>query len=455
MRISSSRTTRRLFSFLAPRSLLVSVLVLASIAVLAGVAPAQARTRGSILIDGDTGAVMRAANADVQNHPASLTKMMTLYLLFDALEKGKVHLRDAMKVSVHAARQSPSKLGLTPGETITVEQGILALVTKSANDVAVVMAEFLGGTEPAFAAQMTAKARQLGMKKTVFRNASGLPIQGQWSTPRDMSILARALIRNHAKEYHYFATREFDFNGQVINTHNHLLGNYPGADGIKTGYIASSGFNLVASAKRDGHRLIGVVFGGNSVRDRDHQMVALLDAGFAAVRKGPAAPAEKSAPVDMVKADPDEEDATAAQPASEDEAEDPQVAAVVQSMAAKGDTKNAPVDSAKVAAADQQDAAQEGAGDAEDPPFAIQLGSFGKRARAEQIAKNAAKSLGDVVADGHVEVASLQKKRHGTLYRALVVGLEEADAQRACHVMRHRHEPCRVVKTSDVSLASR
>ena len=458
MRKVNSRTFDIPSSIAAIRRFSLSLTFAAVATVAVGTLPAAARTHGSILVDADSGKVMQATNADVQNHPASLTKMMTLYLLFDALEKGRVHLQDPMRVTMHAARQSPSKLGLSPGQTITVEQGILALVTKSANDAAVVIAENLGGSEPAFATQMTAKARELGMTRTIFRNASGLPIQGQWSTPRDMAMLGRALIKNHAKEYHYFATREFDFNGQVIATHNHVLVNYEGADGLKTGYIASAGFNLVTSAKRDGHRLIGVVFGGDSVRARDRQMMAMLDAGFIAEHK--VAP---GAPVDMVKADPKadgtDEEASATQPANEDEAEDPQVAAVMQQMAsnptAKGPVAVAPnTTGANVAAADAQDAAQEGAGDQDDPPWGIQIGSFSKRAKAEQLAKTMIKRLGEVVADGHAEVAALLS-HHKTLYRSLVVGLEESDAQRACKTLKHQHTPCRVVNTTDIKLASR
>ncbi|HEY1720299.1 MAG TPA: D-alanyl-D-alanine carboxypeptidase, partial [Magnetospirillaceae bacterium] len=433
-----------------------SLLIAGSAAAFVGVSPAAARVHGSILVDNDTGKVMQATNADVQNHPASLTKMMTLYLLFDALEKGRVHLQDPMKVSMHAARQSPSKLGLNPGQTITVEQGILGLVTKSANDAAVVIGEYLGGSEPAFATQMTAKARELGMSRTVFRNASGLPIQGQWSTPRDMATLAKALIKNHAREYHYFATREFDFNGQVIATHNHVLVNYEGADGLKTGYIASSGFNLVTSAKRDGHRLIGVVFGGDSVRARDRQMMAMLDAGFVAERKG--APA-----VDMAKADPKADgtdDEAATQPMDEDDADDAQVSAVVKSMTnnapsamAAANVTNPAVDKTTTAA-DAQEAAQEGAGDVDEAPFGIQLGSFSLKAKALQLAKTTAQHLGDVVADGHADVAAMSK-HHKTLYRSLVVGLEESDAQRACRALKHHHTACRVIRTSDVKLAAR
>ncbi len=437
---------------------ILALAIAVTISVLSGVVPAEARTRGSILVDADDGRVLNAVNADVPNHPASLTKIMTLYLLFDALEKGRVHLHDPMAVSMHAARQAPSKLGLNPGQTITVEQAILALVTKSANDVAVVVAEFLGGSESAFAASMTKKARDLGMRQTVFRNASGLPIAGQWSTPRDMSILARALIKNHATEYHYFATREFDYAGEVIASHNHLLGRYEGADGIKTGYIASSGFNLVASAKRNGHRLIGVVFGGNSVRDRDHLMMALLDAGFA--REGTAPP------MATAKADiQPEEDANAAAPQTEAEAEDQQVSAVMQSMVKASPAATAPSSAAANATAtaelagaarpaDAQGDDTASAGDAEDPPWGIQLGSFSLRAKAVRFADSIVARLGDLVAAGHAEVASAKAHRT-TLYRALVVGLAESDAQRACKALHHHRVPCRVIRTDTIHLAAR
>jgi D-alanyl-D-alanine carboxypeptidase len=381
-------------------------------------------------MDGDSGKIIEANNADVPNHPASLTKMMTLYLLFDALESGRVHLRDGMPVSVHAARQAPSKLGLSPGQTISVEDAILGLVTKSANDAAVVIAEYLGGTEPEFAAAMTRKARELGMTRTVFRNASGLPIAGQWSTPRDMAVLARALIRSHSREYHYFSTREFDYAGQVIPTHNHLLGNYAGADGIKTGYIASSGFNLVASAKRDGHRIIGVVFGGNTVRDRDRQMVALLDAGFAHIQGAPA-PAVVAL---QGKADEDDAADNAPAPANEEEAEDPQVAAVMQSLASAA------------SAAQSAPRPVEGAGDADEAPWGIRLGAYGQRARAEQVVSVTFQRLGDLVAEGHSQV-SATRQRHSVLYRAELVGLAESDAQRACKALRHHRAPCSVIRT--------
>ena len=410
-----------------------AIIVLAvSLAAFATSLPAQARSRGSLLMDADTGQVLHAVNPDVPNHPASLTKIMTLYLLFDALEKGRVHLHDPMTVSGHASRQAPSKLGLNPGQTLKVDDAILALVTKSANDAAVVVAEHLAGTEAAFAAAMTRKAHDLGMQRTTFRNASGLPIAGQWSTPRDMALLARALVRNHATEYHYFSTREFEYEGQTIATHNHLLGKYEGADGIKTGYIASSGFNLVASAKRNGHRIIGVVFGGDSVHDRDRQMVSLLDAGFASEHG--------SVRIETAKIDrADDDRVSEGSSISEADAEDPQVTAVMKSMAA---TSPAPATVAAVQPAQPV----VGSGDADEPPFGIRLGAFGQRAKAERVASAAAQRLGDIVSDGHTQVVAT-KVRRTTMYRAELVGLAESDAQRACSAMRHHRAACKVIKT--------
>ena len=246
--------------------------------------PSEARAGyASFVINADNGEVIHSDHADVINHPASLTKMMTLYLLFEALDRGRATLATQLPVSAHAAGQAPSKLGLSVGETISAEDAILALVTKSANDVACAVGEFLGGTESKFAAAMTAKARALGMTKTVFHNASGLPIAGQVTSARDMATLARALIKRYPRYYHYFATREFDYGDTKIVSHNRVLLNYEGADGLKTGYIAASGFNLVTSAKRNGHRLVGVVLGGRTSRWRDQHMEDLLDASFAHV----------------------------------------------------------------------------------------------------------------------------------------------------------------------------
>jgi D-alanyl-D-alanine carboxypeptidase len=231
----------------------------------------------SIVVDANSGAVMQATNADEPRHPASLTKIMTLYLLFERLEQGKIKLTTDLPVSARASVQAPSKLGLKPGDSIRVETAIRAIVTKSANDVAVVVAEALGGDEPAFARAMTAKAHALGMTHTTYRNASGLPDDAQITTARDQALLGRAIQDRFPNYYHYFATRTFEYRGHAIRNHNHLLGTIDGIDGIKTGYIHDSGFNIVTSVRRDNHHLIAVVFGGRSAKARDARVRSLID----------------------------------------------------------------------------------------------------------------------------------------------------------------------------------
>ena len=242
---------------------------------------AAARQKTSFVIDMGNNQVLHAANADAQIHPASLTKMMTLYLLFEAISGGEIRLDDMLSVSRRAADQQPSKLGLRPGETISVNNAILAITVKSANDVAVVIAETLADTEPAFATAMTTKSRQLGMRHTNFRNASGLHDANQISTARDMARLGRALFEHFPQYYHYFSVEEFSYGGRSYETHNNLITDYEGSDGIKTGYVRASGFNVVTSATRDGQRLLGVVIGGDTARERDAEMRETLDRAFA------------------------------------------------------------------------------------------------------------------------------------------------------------------------------
>ncbi|MEP7031069.1 MAG: serine hydrolase [Pseudolabrys sp.] len=231
----------------------------------------------SIVVDANTGKVMQATNANAIRHPASLTKIMTLYLMFEKLEAGKIKLSSELPVSSHAAAQAPSKLGLKPGESIKVETAIRAIVTKSANDVAVIVSEAIGGDEPGFASMMTAKARALGMKSTTYRNASGLPDSQQVTTAQDQAILGRSIRDRFPNYYHYFSTRTFDFRGKSMRNHNHLLGTVDGVDGIKTGYIHDSGFNIVTSVVRNGRHIVAVVFGGNTANARDARVRSLID----------------------------------------------------------------------------------------------------------------------------------------------------------------------------------
>ena len=227
-------------------------------------APSYSPPTASIVVDGNNGNVLYASNADASRHPASLTKIMTLYLLFERLDAGKIRLDSRFKVSEHAAEQAPTKLGLKPGQTIAVEDAIKAVVTKSANDAAVAIAENLGGDEDAFAKLMTQKAHALGMTHTTYVNASGLPDDDQVTTARDEALLGREIQERFPQYYKYFSTREFVYRGREMRNHNHLLGVVGGVDGIKTGYTRASGFNLVTSVHRDGRYIVAVVLGGRS-----------------------------------------------------------------------------------------------------------------------------------------------------------------------------------------------
>ena len=243
---------------------------------LVSIQPAQAKY-ASFIINENTKRVYYTANADTRNYPASLTKIMTLYMIFDALKTKKISMNTKFKVSRRATRQPPSKLNLSAGSSISVKHAILALITKSANDVATVVAENLGKSERNFARLMTKKAKKLGMKRTTFKNASGLPNRGQLSTARDMATLGMAIRKNHSVFFKLFKTKSFIYKGTRYSNHNNLLGSYSGTDGIKTGYTHASGFNLVASVERNGQRIIGVVFGGKKARSRDKHMIKLLN----------------------------------------------------------------------------------------------------------------------------------------------------------------------------------
>jgi D-alanyl-D-alanine carboxypeptidase len=240
----------------------------------------------AIAVDARTGKILFSRDPDGLTHPASLTKVMTLYILFDEIKAGRIALDSQLKVSKAAASKAPSKLGLKPGQTISVENAIKALVTRSANDVAATIGENLNGNETAFAARMTKTAHDLGMSRTTFRNASGLPHPGQVTTARDMATLSLRIQRDFPQYYPYFNIRSFTYGRQVIRTHNRLLGRYAGADGIKTGYIRASGFNLTSSAKRGNKRVIGVVMGASSGSSRNLYMMAMLDKAFPKCKDG-------------------------------------------------------------------------------------------------------------------------------------------------------------------------
>ncbi len=271
---------------------IISTLLILSLAMFAGSSDALAKKNynkkkakenpkyASIVMDADTGMILSQRYADKVLHPASLTKMMTLLMAFEALDRGEVRKTDRIRISKRAASMVPSKLGLPAGSRIKIEDAIYVLVTKSANDIAVAMAEHLGGSEGKFAAMMTARARTIGMSKTRFKNASGLHNKYQVTTARNMAQLGRYILQRYPHYYRYFSTKSFTYRGKTYRNHNRLMTTYKGMDGFKTGYINASGFNLVASANQNGRRLIGVVFGGRTTKSRNSHMANILDTGF-------------------------------------------------------------------------------------------------------------------------------------------------------------------------------
>ena len=244
--------------------------------VLGAATPSHAARDAAIVIDANTGKTLYTSNANARRYPASLTKMMTLYLTFEALAKGRITKSTQVTFSANAAAEPPTKLGVRKGSSVSVETAILSMVTKSANDSSTALAEMLGGSESNFAQMMTSKARALGMNGTVFRNANGLPNPGQFTTARDMATLGIALREHYPQYYDYFSQRSFMYGRQRINGHNRLLGRIKGVDGIKTGYTRLSGFNLVSSVAVDGRRMVAVVMGGTSGASRDNQMAKLI-----------------------------------------------------------------------------------------------------------------------------------------------------------------------------------
>lgn len=363
----------------------------------------------SIIVDGTTGELLYSDNPDSQSYPASLTKMMTLYLTFEALQAKKLSLNTRLPVSKAAAAQAPSKLYLEPGETITVDDAIQALTTKSANDAAVVLAEALGDNETAFAQMMTRKAAKLGMTRTVYRNASGLPNKGQVTTARDQVILAQALYRDFPNRYHYFSQPSFEFKGQQIASHNRLLGRYEGADGLKTGFIRDSGFNLAASAERDGRRIFGVVLGGSSSYARDVQMMHLLDRGFdtqptltVASRLAPRPNVVGARPLGTGLS-------TAAKPQPPVEQGD-----------AAAPTANAPLAAAGI--------------------WGVQVGAFQRFVQAQLAAARAAEAVPEFLASATAVVVPVEVDK-GMLYRARLTGLATREvAEQACRTLTERHQ---------------
>jgi D-alanyl-D-alanine carboxypeptidase len=370
--------------------------------------PAQA-DYASFVIDAQSGEVFHARNADTRNFPASLTKIMTLFMVFEALETGKLKLDQALPVSRRAAGQAPSKLGLQVGQTISVKEAIGALSVKSANDVATVVAEGIGGTEIKFAQMMTRRAREIGMRRTTFKNASGLPNRGQLSTARDMAVLGKAMLDRFPNQYAHFSDLTFQYGKRTYSNHNKLLKTYEGMDGIKTGYIRASGFNLVASAERDGVRLIGVVFGGKTGQSRDTHMASLLNRSWGRAQSNStfaALPASKPAI-----------------PGQIDASLRLALASVLTTVNTHGSL---------------------GGNNGGALGWGVQVGAFKGYSRAHLAAGQVSQRLLGLPATATIEILPLESKGT-TLFRARIVGMEQDIARNVCRQLRDSGAACAMV----------
>lgn len=441
---------------------------------LMGISPAAANSKyAAYVVHADSGDILFDRYSNEYRYPASLTKMMTLYLLFDELEAGRIKLDSKIKISAHAAGQPPSKLGITSGSTIDVETAIKALVVKSANDVAAAVGEEISGSEWRFAKKMTERARELGMRRTTFRNASGLPNSKQVTTAQDMATLGRRLMQDHEKYFHYFSAQRFVWNGRTYTTHNALVKTFDGADGLKTGYTRRSGFNLATSATRDGNRLIGVVLGGRSSRTRDAHMRLILDNAFAQIEKKPTliaslyrnTPAPRLKPTLVAALGVTETAPTIA--ANED------LRAEIMTAAA---TMNASPDGADsigvlIAQADPDDFNEFelnrlaslstddgmlGQGDFDENPagvsWGVQIGAYSTKDMAQKELEAAVKKSG--MASPARVVLPTPTESGKTLYRARIVKLTEIEAAATCETLKDKKLTCFVVSDGGAIVAN-
>jgi D-alanyl-D-alanine carboxypeptidase len=379
----------------------------------------------SVVVDAATGEVLNEVNADQENYPASLTKMMTLYLTFDALQKGRLKWDQRLPVSSVAAEKMPTKLGLEPGDSVSVHDCVLGMIVLSANDAATVAGEALGGSEAGFARLMTAKAHELGMTSTTFKNAAGLPDEEQVTTARDLVKLAMALYQDFPGQYPLFATREFSFRGRQINGHNHLMYRYPGMDGLKTGFTAASGFNLASSAVRDHHRLFAVVMGGQSGFARDNLMATLLDNAFAHQPTDPILVAEAAG----------HSRSSAARE-------------LLAALSPVGRAEAATLDAAPARSARHQRRGQIVPA-VQTARWTVQIGAYGREGQAEQATREALH-----LASLHGRQPEILKPGKGEkVYRARLAGFgSEQQAREACKSLQKSGHACAVVPPAKFSV---
>ncbi|CAN5787326.1 D-alanyl-D-alanine carboxypeptidase family protein [soil metagenome] len=393
--------------------------------------PAVGGKDSYLILDASSGRELSSDQPDELRHPASLTKLMTIYLTFSALDSGRLSLGDGLPVSINALNAPPTKMGLPPGGTVSVRDATMALVTRSANDAAVVLAEAMGGDEANFAQMMTNKARQLGMSSTVYRNASGLPNREQVTTARDLARLAFALMRDFPHYYPVFSVQSWPYRGRSLENHNRMLGSYEGADGLKTGYTNASGFNLVMSAMRDNRRVIGVVMGGDSASQRDRLMTVLMDQGFAsaaAMRLSPWTSIRKPSSARYTAANFD--------PGLVIPESTPRLAAA-QPVAA------APQPPAPVAPPAAPSAA---AGNTSIGSWVIQIGSFGDPAAAQLALERAASTLVDMrSASATVDEVQMANK---TFHRARLTNLSQVQAVDGCKRLEKKKIYCSAIQVT-------
>ncbi|MEO1019040.1 MAG: D-alanyl-D-alanine carboxypeptidase family protein [Pseudomonadota bacterium] len=455
------------------------LMIVVAVMTMVTTAPADARRYAAMVVDHENGEVLFSRHPDKWVYPASLTKMMTLYLLFEGIESGKFTPATKLKVSKRAAGMPASKLGLRRGSTITVRDAVRALVVKSANDVAVVVAEAIAGSETKFAELMTKRAHQLGMASTIFRNASGLPNKAQRTTARDMIQLSRRLINDYPGYYHLFSKPTFSWDGRIYRSHNRLMASYAGMDGLKTGYIGASGFNLAASVKRGSTRLVAVVFGGKTGRSRNAHMAKILDQSFADLSTRPTF-------VAMPRPRPEFEAliaqaaSTMEQGSNSEEPEVPSGSARVSAAATSAPVRDVPAEVVTaITRIDEMTANGPAIGVSQrrpgqlmraegpaisalrggpeksggDGPYGVQVGAYQDPNRARQAALIASRRVPSILLQGNIDVSMLQGSR-GPLYRARVIGLDLDAAQNACAILERQKRDCLVVQTRKINLAS-
>ncbi len=387
------------------------------------------------IYDVQSGKVLSSQNAETLNHPASLTKMMTLYLTFEALRAGRLRWDDKIVMTKNAASKIPFKLGVPAGQTITVREAVYGMAIRSANDAAAAMGDHLGGSEDRFGVLMTKKARQLGMRSTVFRNASGLPDKAQVTTARDMAVMALSLIRDYPREYKIFSQRSFSFRGRTIKGHNNLMYRYPGMDGIKTGFVNASGYNLASAVNVGGRRYIGVVLGGKTARQRDNRMAELLDqalpGGAALPGVAVATPSQQKRPAEGV--------ASFASKAPLPRPRTDIIMGGAAPTAASVMPYATPSKSLPMEAMARQGAVQGG------PLWDIQIAAAGSQAAATGALNSALPLLADF---GQI-APSVQGSSSGgrEIFRARLTGFADRDsASRACSLLQTRSIDCFVVR---------